>query len=56
MFVVLAEVAWLAAWTFDRHVELARKMTYRIAPARILRACLPVILTAAVAVALTART
>lgn len=54
VFIAVAETAWLVAWIFDRHIELARKMTYRIAPARMFRACLPVILTTVVAVALSA--
>ena len=43
VFVTIAEVAWLAAWLTDRQIELARKMTYRIAPVRILRMMLPLI-------------
>ena len=42
----IAEVAWFAGWTIDRQIELARKMTYRIAPSRMLRALLPLIATA----------
>ncbi len=42
----IAEVAWFAGWTIDRQIELARKMTYRVAPGRMLRALLPLIATA----------
>jgi len=55
MFVVLAEVAWFVAWMLDRQIEVARKMTYRIAPARTLRAFLPILATIAILVVLAAR-
>ncbi len=42
---LIAELAWFAGWIIDRQIELARKMTYRVAPSRTLRALLPVILT-----------
>lgn len=50
VMLVFVEVAWLLAWSTDRQIEIARKMTYRIAPARLLRAVLPLLLTAAAAV------
>ena len=42
---LIAELAWFGAWTIDRQIELARKMTYRVAPSRTLRALLPLIAT-----------
>ena len=42
-FVAIADVAWLFAWSVDRQLELVRKMTYRIAPARMLRAISPLL-------------
>jgi hypothetical protein len=42
---LIGEVAWYAGWTTDRQIELARKMTYRIAPGRTLRALLPLLVT-----------
>jgi hypothetical protein len=48
MFIVFAEVAYLVAWSADRQIELARKMTYRVSPARTLRVALPMLLTVAV--------
>ena len=42
---LIAELAWFAGWTVDRQIELARKMTYRIAPGRTLRALAPIIVT-----------
>lgn len=47
-FLICAEVAYFVTWITDRQIELARKMTYRIAPARTLRAALPILVTAAV--------
>jgi len=44
-FVTIAEVAVYAGWLIDRQIELARKITYRIAPARTLRATLPILIT-----------
>lgn len=54
-FVAIAEVAGLTAWTIDRQIEFGRKMTYRIAPARLLRVSAPLLLTIAVAVFLALR-
>ena len=45
VLLAIAEVTWFAAWSTDRQIELARKMTYRIAPSRILRALLPLLAT-----------
>jgi hypothetical protein len=42
---VIAELAWFGGWNTDRQIELARKMTYRVAPSRTLRALLPIIVT-----------
>jgi glycerol uptake facilitator-like aquaporin len=47
VFVIMAEIAWFTGWTTDRQIELARGMTYRIAPARTLRAFLPILATIA---------
>lgn len=55
VFLVCAEVAWFVAWVTDRQIELARKMTYRIAPARTWRAALPILLTTAVTLIVAAR-
>jgi uncharacterized membrane protein len=55
VFVIVAEVAWYVAWTTDRQIEMARKMTFRIAPARMLRALLPLLLTVAVTIFIAAR-
>jgi hypothetical protein len=55
VFFTIAEVAWLIAWTTDRQIELARGMTYRVAPARLLRAIAPVLITGALAVFLAIR-
>lgn len=54
-FVILAEAAWYVSWISDRQIEMARKMTYRIAPGRMLRAMLPVLLTIAVTIFIAAR-
>ena len=54
-FLTIAEVAWFAGWIIDRQIELARKMTYRIAPMRTLRALLPILLTVAVVLVLAVR-
>ena len=51
----IAEVAVFTGWIIDRQIELARKMTYRIAPMRTLRASLPILLTVAVVLVLAAR-
>jgi hypothetical protein len=55
VFLILAQVAWYAGWLIDRQIELARKMTYRIAPMRTLRVSLPLLITIAVVVVLAAR-
>ena len=52
IFFIIAEIAWFLAWTTDRQIELARGMTYRIAPARTLRVFAPILLTIAVALLL----
>ena len=54
-FVICAEVVYFVTWITDRTIEVARKMTYRIAPARTLRVALPLLVTAAAALALAAR-
>jgi len=48
VFVIIAEIAWFCGWSTDRQIELARGMTYRIAPARTLRAFFPILATIAV--------
>jgi hypothetical protein len=55
VFVVLIEIAWLLAWQTDRQIELARGMTFRIAPARLFRAVLPVLATIALLCVLSLR-
>jgi hypothetical protein len=45
VLVTIAEIAWFMAWVIDRQIELARKMTYRIAPARMWGATVPLIAT-----------
>ncbi len=45
VMLAIAEVTWFAGWTVDRQIELARKMTYRVAPSRLLRALLPLLAT-----------
>ena len=50
----LAEAAWFAGWSADRQIEMARKMTYRVAPSRLLRAMLPILVTVVAAVAVAA--
>lgn len=55
VFVVMAEIAWFVGWTVDRQIELARGMTYRIAPSRTLRAFLPILATIAVTLFLAIR-
>ena len=54
-FLTIAEVALFAGWIIDRQIELARKMTYRIAPMRTLRASLPLLVTVAVVLVLAFR-
>lgn len=55
VFIIIAEVAWLMAWTSDRQIELARTMTYRIAPGRLLLVRAPMFATVAVALVLALR-
>jgi hypothetical protein len=55
IFIVFAEVAYLVAWSTDRQIELARKMTYRVSPARSLRVALPMLVTVSVLLLLAAR-
>ena len=47
VLLAIAATSWFAGWITDRQIELARKMTYRIAPARIFRALLPLLATIA---------
>lgn len=55
VFLTIAEVAWFAGWSTDRQIELARKMSYRIAPARTFRALLPILVTTAAALVVAVR-
>ncbi|MEA2687781.1 MAG: hypothetical protein QOD51_388 [Candidatus Eremiobacteraeota bacterium] len=55
VFVVVAEAAWFIGWALDRQIEMARKMTYRIAPARMLRTILPLLATVALTIFIAAR-
>jgi hypothetical protein len=55
VFLILAEVAWYVGWALDRQIEMARKMTFRIAPARMLRVALPLLATIALTVFIAAR-
>ena len=55
VFLVIAEVALFGVWQTDRQIELARKMTYRVAPVRTLRALFPILVTTVVTVVLAAR-
>ncbi len=52
VFLVIAEVAWFVGWSIDRQIELARGMTHRIAPTRMLLMALPILATIAITVAL----
>jgi hypothetical protein len=54
--IALAEVAGLVVWITDRQIEFARKQTYRIAPARLIRTFLPLLATIAVLVVVGVRT
>ena len=54
-FLTIAEVALFGMWQTDRQIELARKMTYRVAPARTLRALFPILVTTAVTIVLAVR-
>jgi hypothetical protein len=55
VMLAIAEATLFAGWTNDRQIELARKMTYRIAPARLLRVLLPILATIVVLVFVAAR-
>ena len=55
VFLAIAETAVFGAWQTDRQIELARKMTYRVAPVRTLRAMLPILVTTVVAIVLAVR-
>jgi hypothetical protein len=55
VMLAIAEMTWFAAWTNDRQIELARKMTYRVAPSRIFRALLPFLATVVAIVFVAAR-
>jgi hypothetical protein len=55
VFLTMAEVALFGVWQTDRQIELARKMTYRVAPARTLRAIFPIVVTVVVAVVVAVR-
>jgi hypothetical protein len=54
-YLVFAEVVWFVAWMLDRQIELARKMTHRIAPARMLRVLLPIIASVVIVLVIAAR-
>ncbi|HTD36255.1 MAG TPA: hypothetical protein VK669_01980 [Candidatus Limnocylindrales bacterium] len=54
-FLICAELVYFITWMTDRQIEIARKMTYRISPARTLRAALPVLLTTAVVLVMATR-
>jgi hypothetical protein len=49
-FLICAEVGWFVAWTTDRQVEVARGMTVRIAPKRIVALASPLAVTVLVAI------
>jgi hypothetical protein len=51
----VAEVTWFVGWMTDRQIELARKMTYRIAPSRTLRAFFPILATVVVTIVIAVR-
>ena len=55
VMLTIAEVTWFAGWTIDRQIELARKMTYRVAPSRLFRALLPLLATVVAIVFVAAR-
>jgi hypothetical protein len=55
VFLTIAEVAVYGVWQTDRQIELARKMTYRVAPVRTLRALFPILVTTAVTIAIAVR-
>jgi hypothetical protein len=55
VFFTIAEVAWFVAWTMDRQIELARGMTHRVAPARLLGVFFPIAATLVFTLALAIR-
>ena len=55
VMLAIAETTWFAGWSTDRQIELARKITYRIAPGRTLRALLPLLATIVATVFVAAR-
>lgn len=56
VFIIFAECAALVAWSTDRQIELARKQTFRIAPARTLLVAFPLLATVAILIAITVHT
>jgi len=50
VFLTIAEVCGLVGWTTGLQVQLGRNQTYRIAPIRLLRAAVPILLTVLAAV------
>jgi hypothetical protein len=50
-FVILAEIAWFAAWSSERQIEIARGMTVRIAPQRMVAIAFPIAATIVIALA-----
>jgi hypothetical protein len=54
-FIIIAEVAWFVAWGYDRQIEIARKMTYRISPLRMLRAFSPILASVVIVLVLALR-
>jgi hypothetical protein len=55
VMLTIAEVSWFVGWAGDRQIEMARKMTYRIAPSRLLRVMLPILATVIATVFIGAR-
>ncbi len=55
VMLTIAEVTCFVGWTGDRQIEMARKMTYRVAPSRLLRAILPILATVVAIVFVDAR-
>jgi hypothetical protein len=49
-FLICAEAGWFIAWTTDRQIEVARGMTVRIAPQRIVALASPLAVTVLVAI------
>ncbi len=56
VFVTMAEIAWLVGWLADRQIELARQITFRIAPSRLALVIVPLLGTIALTVAVAALT